>query len=104
MAIDPEVFFDNDADLLVEDLPTGLVVEWFLGATETASTPVGGCSGTLTEGVDGDLNVIYEGVLQGSDITDDLTPGTKYYYIVKVGQDLRVYGETTCRAARLANA
>lgn len=101
--IDPEIYHDNDAAILVEGLPSGLVVEWLIGATAGASAAVGGCSGTLTEGVDGDAQVIYTGVLQGSDITDDLTPDTAYFPIIKVGQDLRVYGTTTCRAVRLAN-
>lgn len=104
MAIDPEIYFDNDADLLIEDLPTGLTVDWFIGTTNAAATAVHvDVSGTLVEGVGAASAVIYTGVLEGAAITANLTAGTEYFLIIKIGQDLRVYGATTPLAVRLAN-
>lgn len=104
MAIDAQIYPNNDAKILIEGLPTGLTVEWFIGADADATSPVGDCFGTCAEGTDGDDNVIYEDVLEGSDIADDLTDSVEYALIVKVGTDLRVYGLTTVMANRLANA
>jgi len=102
MAIAAEIYHDNDADVVITDLPTGLTVEWFIGATAAATTPVNAAvSGTCGEAGD---PPVYTDVLEGAAITDHLTPDVEYFLIVKVGQDLRVYGTTTVRALRLANA
>jgi len=114
MAIDSEIFADNDSDLSVTDLPTGLTVQWgivALGTLGTAPAPSvaldsinAAVSGTLTGA--GDPHV-YSGVLEGSAITAHLLPtyqDQQVALVVRVGQDLRVYGTTTVRRGRLANA
>ena len=102
MSIAAEIYHDNDAAISIADLPTGLTVEWFVGATAAATTPVNAAvSGTCGEAGD---PPVYTDVLEGAAITDHLTADQEYFLIVKVGQDLRVYGATTARALRLANA
>jgi hypothetical protein len=114
MAIDPEIFADNDADLLVEDLPTGLTVEWGIVAMGGGGVPPGpavsltsinaAVSGTLSES---GSPPVYTGTLEGAAITTHLLPtytNQQVALVVRAGQDVRVYGTTTVRAARLANA
>lgn len=101
--IDPEIFFDNDAELVVSDLPTGLTVSWHLAISADSNTPVNvAVSGTLTETAGPPLT--YRGVLEGAAITEHLTADQLYYLVIRSGQDLRVVGPTTCREVRLANA
>lgn len=114
MAIASEIYADNDADIEVTDLPTGLTVEWgivALGVGGTAPAPSvalnsinAAVSGTLTES---GTPPVYSGVLEGAAITAHLLPTYEdddVALVVRVGQDLRVYGTTTVRRGRLANA
>lgn len=114
MAIDSEIYADNDADLTVTDLPTGLTAQWgivALGAGGSAPAPSVALdsinvalSGTLAEA---GAPPVYSGVLEGSAITAHLLPtleDQQVAVVVRVGQDLRVYGTTTVRRGRLANA
>jgi hypothetical protein len=115
MAIDEELYADNDAAIEVTDLPTGLTVEWGIVPLGPGGAPPGPAvaldaihadvSGTLTE--DPGPPVRYHGVLEGSAITARLLPtyaDMEVALLVRAGQDVRVYGLTTVRAARLARA
>jgi hypothetical protein len=114
MAIDPEIYADNDADLTVEDLPTGLTVQWgivALGVGGIAPAPSvaldsinAALTGTMSEA---GAPPVYSAVLEGAAITDHLLStyeDEQVAFVVRVGQDLRVYGTTTVRRGRLANA
>jgi hypothetical protein len=114
MAIDDEIFADNDADIVVDDLPTGLTVEWGIVAMGGGGVPPGpavaltsinaAVSGTLAEA---GSPPVYSGVLEGAAITAHLLPtyaNQQVALVVRSGQDVRVYGTTTVRASRLANA
>jgi hypothetical protein len=114
LMIDPEIYADNDSDIEVADLPTGLTVEWGIVPLGPAGAPPGptvaldviddAVSGTLTES---GTPPVYRGTLEGAAITTHLVPtydGEQVALVVRVGQDVRVYGLTTVRAARLANA
>lgn len=107
MAIQAEIYADNDADIEVTDIPSGLTVEWFIAQVSGGNPPPPSAtaihaevSGTCTEPTPG----TYKGVLQGAAITSQLLPSygnQQVALIVRVGQDLRVYGLTTVRAAKL---
>jgi hypothetical protein len=100
MAIDPEVYFDNDADIEVTGIGNGRTVLWHLATASNSNTAVNAAvSGSMTESPAG----TYKATLQGDAITTHLTPDTTYYLVIRVGQDLRVFGQTTCREVRLAN-
>jgi hypothetical protein len=114
MAIDPEIYCDNDANIVVDDLPTGLTVEWGIvplgvgGIAPAPSVPLdtinAALSGTLAES---GTPPVYAGVLEGAAITAHLFGAyedEQVALVVRVGQDLRVYGTTTVRRGRLANA
>lgn len=113
MAIAAEIYADNDADILIEDLPAGLSVEWGIVPLGAGGTPPGP-SVSLTA-IDADVSgaatenagppVTYTDVLEGAAITAHLLPtyqDQQVALVVRVGQDVRVYGITTVRAARLA--
>ncbi len=121
MAIAEEIYCDNDADIVVTDLPTGLTVEWgivALGAGGTSPAPSvaldsinAAVSGTLTEtptqpdGADvSSTGIYYTDVLEGAAITAHLLAtyvDVEVALVVKAGQDVRVYGITTVRKGRL---
>jgi hypothetical protein len=129
MAIDPEIYADNDANLAITDLPTGLTVQWGVVALGVGGDPPGpsvaldsinaAVSGNTTEtgtkpawmtakGLpDSSTGIYYTAVLEGAAITAHLL-GTyedeQVALVAKSGQDARVYGLTTVKAAKLANA
>ena len=113
MAIDLEIYPDNDADIIIDDLESGLSVQWGivpLGAGGDSPDPGvaldsinAAVSGTCTEA---GVPPVYSAVLQGSAITAHLYPaykGMKVVLLVRYGQRLRVYGTTTVAPGRLAN-
>ena len=112
MAIDPEIFPDNDADVIIDDLPSGLIVQWgivALGANGTPPAPSvsldsinAAVSGTCSEA---GTPPVYSAVLDGAAITAHLLPtyeGLLVALVVRDGQNLRVYGTTTVMRGRLA--
>lgn len=121
MAIDPEIYADNDADIIITDLPTGLTVQWGIvplgtgGAAPAASVQVsaihvdvsGTCAETGTQPANTPLSSTgryYTATLEGSAITARLLPtyaNTSVALLVRAGQDVRVYGVTTVREGRL---
>jgi hypothetical protein len=126
MAIQEEIYGDNDANVGAIDLPTGLTVEWgivALGAGGTAPDNTvaidsihADVSGTMAETgtkpawmvakgyPDSSTGRYYDDVLEGSAITARLLPAYKdetVALLVKVGQDVRVYGTTTVRDGKL---
>jgi len=125
MAIAPNIFGDNDANVGASDLPSGLTVEWGIVADVIPGTAVlldsihVDVSGTMTEvgtkpqwmialGVpDSPTGVYYEDTLEGSAITARLLPtyaSATVSLVVRSGSDVRVYGNTEVLTARLANA
>lgn len=122
MAIALNIYPDNDADIVVAGLPTGLTVEWFLAEMGVDETPPpvtatainvavsGTCSevGVLPDSAVGLVTAdppYYVDVLEGAAITAHLLASylnVQIALIVKVGQDLRVYGTTTLLVARPA--
>ena len=113
MAIDTEIYADNDAQITIDDLPTGLTVQWGVVALGAGGSPPApsvalnsinaALTGTCSEA---GTPPVYSAVLEGDAITTHLLPtyaGLLVALVVRVGQDLRVYGTTTVMPARLAN-
>lgn len=109
---------DNDADLYIENLPTGLSLEVFIAATnaQTATAIHDDVKVTPTWGtwdiparydIDG-VEIAparpgvtcYKAPFEGDKLTAHCPDETKRYLIVRYGQDLRVYAELYVREHR----